>query len=102
MQFSLLTMLACASAFAAAAPQDPEIVSVSPPMFITEKRACTYETATYLSRCIKGTNLFCQGNTDVCGNGKKDTQDATSTKANEKVCAGLKETESCKQTIACC
>lgn len=102
MQFSLLTMLACTSAFAAAAPQDPETVSISPAMFMTEKRACTYETAVYLSTCHQGENVFCSGNDNVCGQGQVDTQDATTTKANEESCVGVNVGDSCTQSIACC
>lgn len=101
MQFSLLTVLACASALAAAAPQDLP-ATVAPGPFRAEKRACTYMTADYLSSCTQGETLFCTGNTNACPSGKTDTQDASSTKKNEQACSGKAKLDNCMQTIACC
>lgn len=67
-----------------------------------ESRACTYETAQYLSVCQQGEKLFCTGDTNVCPSGKTDTFDAKATAANEAACEGLTMSASCKITVACC
>lgn len=93
MQFSLFTTivtLAVGASVASAGVAGPR----------AEK--CTYETANYLSQCKIGNNLFCTGNTLVCGSGKTDTFDTKATQANEDVCAGKSENDSCTQTVACC
>ncbi|KAI3397816.1 hypothetical protein diail_10349 [Diaporthe ilicicola] len=64
--------------------------------------SCKYETASYLSVCQQGNNLFCSGNTNVCTAGTTDTFDDTATKANEDACAGLNRGDNCVQTVACC
>lgn len=63
---------------------------------------CTYKTANYLSQCKIGDTLFCTGNTLICPSGKTDTFDTKATQANEDVCAGKSENDSCTQTVACC
>lgn len=67
-----------------------------------EPRACTYETAQYLSVCQQGENLFCTGDVNICPSGKTDTFDAKATSANEAACEGLTMSASCKITVACC
>ncbi|PVH85732.1 hypothetical protein DL98DRAFT_650693 [Cadophora sp. DSE1049] len=50
---------------------------------------CTYETASYVSVCIQGVNLFCTGDTGICPRGKTESKDDVATKANEAACVGL-------------
>lgn len=101
MQFSLLTTVVTLLLSASVAH-----AGVMDLLASRQTKQCEYVKENYLSRCTAapgGGKDFCSGNDNVCKpQGKTDGFDAVAKKANEDICVGKRQADSCMQTIQCC